>query len=222
MCGRYFLEILPERMAQQFGLVPPEEASRYNIAPTRPVLALRAARSGPEWAHLRWGLVPHWVKDTEPRATLINARAETIEQKPSFRAAFRARRCIVPASGFYEWQRRPEGTQPYAIVPTGAPYFGVAGIWETWQSAAGPVVESLALVTTQANATLAPIHERMPVILAPTDYDRWLGGTIDDARALLRPCPDAAVRAYRIARAVNDARRDGPDLCRALDDPAAA
>lgn len=222
MCGRYFLEILPEQMAQQFGRTPPKEPSRYNITPTRPVLVLRAAPSGSEWVHLRWGLLPPWTKPAAQRSNLINARAETIEQKPSFRAAFRSRRCIVPASGFYEWQAGPDGKRAYAVVPTEVPYFGFAGIWERWHDGAGPIVESVALVTTQANGTLAPIHERMPVILAPADYRRWLDGAISEARALLRPAPDPAVRTYRVAAWVNDARRDGPELCRPLDDAAGA
>lgn len=214
-----------------YGLIggPPEAMRvmppRYNIAPTQPVLAVRAGAGGAaEATFLRWGLVPSWAKDIDIGAHTINARAETVAEKPAFRTAFRRRRCLIPASGFYEWLVAADGKGPkqpcWIAMADGAP-FSFAGLWETWESPDGEALHSCGIVTTVANATLRPIHHRMPVIVAPADHAVWLthapGGREHDtaaAAALLRPYPDGHLVAIPVGRLVNNVRNDGPDLIR--------
>ncbi len=225
MCGRYSLTTPAEAMRRLFGFVGPlpNLPARYNIAPTQLVPAVRPAHGGSgerELVSLRWGLVPFWAKDPAIGAKLINARAEGLAEKPSFRAAFRARRCLVPADGFYEWQATAHGKQPYRIVLKGGasaapPLFAFAGLWERWDKApGGPPVKSCTIVTTEANALLRPIHGRMPVILAPEAYARWLdpATAAKDALALLGPYPAEAMMVYPVSARVNSARFDEP-LC---------
>jgi putative SOS response-associated peptidase YedK len=178
MCGRFTLTSTPEELARRFGLdAPPDAAPRYNIAPGQDVLAIRARAGGGRGAvMLRWGLVPAWSESASPGASgpLINARAETAAQRPAFRDAFRARRCIVPATGFYEWASRGDFRQPYWIAPPDGAPFGMAGLWERWVAPDGARVESCAVLTVAANARLAELHDRMPAILAPDAYATWL------------------------------------------------
>lgn len=158
---------------------------------------------------LRWGLIPAWAKDASIGARCINARASTVAEKPAFRAAFRTRRCLVPADGFYEWRAEGGARQPYRIVLNGGEPFAFAGLWEQWRGSA-ETVESFAIVTTEANDTLKALHDRMPVILAPADYAQWLSGTPHEAQALLRPCPSAAVGYFPVEPHVNHAKHDDP------------
>jgi putative SOS response-associated peptidase YedK len=200
MCGRYALHASPEVVALQFGLAsPPAFAPRYNIAPASQVLVVRQGGA----AMLRWGLVPRWAKDPSAGAKLANARAETVAEKPSFRDAYRRRRGLVPASGFYEWQAAGRRKLPWYIRPAQGELLALAAIWERWND-----LETCALVTTEANETMRPIHDRMPVIVAPADYAAWLGG----AAGLLRPCPSGAIAAHRVGTAVNQARNEGAAL----------
>jgi len=213
MCGRFALHANPQVIALQFGLASnPEVASRYNIAPTSDVLVVRAGDGAPHAARVRWGLVPRWAKDPSIAAKLNNARAETVAEKPSFRDAFRRRRCLVPASGFFEWKSEAGRKQPYYIHPAQDELFGFAGLWEGWRGADG-VLETCAIVTTDANAQMRAIHDRMPVIIARNDYARWLdcasGG---DVRDLLRPCAPETIAVRRVGRAVNNARNESPQL----------
>ena len=213
MCGRYFLDTLPELLAQQFRMHKyPVYAASHNIAPTQPMLVLRAHGEDNEWAWLRWGLIPHWAKDVSIGAKLINARGETVAEKPAFRGAFKYRRCIVPASGFYEWKPGAKGKQPYAIVPEDDPCFGFAGLWEHWTAADGSVLETGSVLTTSANALMAPIHERMPVILQQDAYQSWIHGDPAEVKALIRPWPDGGMRAYPVSRAVGNVRNNSPQL----------
>ena len=222
MCGRYFLDTLPELLAGQFRVHKyPVYAASYNIAPTQPALAVRRHGEDNEWAWLRWGLVPHWAKDLSIGARTLNARGESLAEKPAFRAAFRYRRCIVPASGFFEWQTTPTGKQPYAIVPTDLPCFGFAGLWEHWTSPDGSVVESVAVVTTGANALMAPIHDRMPVILAPEDYERWMTAAPADTQTLIQPFADERMRAYPVSKAVGNVRNNSAALIAEIAPPRA-
>lgn len=222
MCGRYFLDTLPELLAEQFRVHKyPVYAASYNIAPTQPALAVRRHGEDNEWAWLRWGLVPHWAKDLSIGARTLNARGESLAEKPAFRGAFRYRRCIVPASGFFEWQTTPTGKQPYAIVPTDLPCFGFAGLWEHWTSPDGSVVESVAVVTTGANALMAPIHDRMPVILAPEDYERWMTAAPADAQTLIQPFADERMRAYQVSKAVGNVRNNSAALIAEIAPPVA-
>ena len=215
MCGRFTLHTPAHRLAEAFGVGElPNLPPRYNIAPSQDVVAIRrAAGGGPrELVPLRWGLIPFWAKDPAIGNRMINARAETAAEKPAFRAAFRARRCLVVADGFYEWQKTTGGAkQPYYIRLKDDAPFAIAGLWERWSPPEGEAVESCALLTTAANDLLRPIHDRMPVILAPAAYDAWLEpAPLSTAvrEALLRPYPADEMAAYAIGRLVNDPRTD--------------
>ena len=166
-----------------------------------------------EWVMLRWGLVPFWSKEPGGKRPLINARAEGIEAKPSFRGPVRHRRCIVPASGFYEWGRQGTGKQPYCVRPAAAEVFALAGIWDHWEGKQGEVIESVAIITTSANELMQPIHDRMPVILEKEDVAGWIAPTtqLEKALALLKPCSSAMMEAYPVSSLVNSARHDGPE-----------
>jgi putative SOS response-associated peptidase YedK len=176
---------------------------------------------------LRWGLIPSWAKEAGIGARMINARAETLADKPAFRAAFRARRCLIAADGFYEWAACGQGPkQPYRIVLRAGGCFAFAGLWESWRDPAQPgqaAVESCTIITTTANCTLQPIHARMPVILDPADFGRWLDPrtAAADLRALLRPLPDETLTAYPVSTRVNSVANDDLDLLRPLDAAAA-
>lgn len=221
MCGRYTQTHSAESLARAFQLadVPPQEP-RYNIAPAQPVAAAigpnpsETASATRAFKMLRWGLIPSWAKDAKIGAKLINARAETVADKPSFRAAFRRRRCLVVADGFYEWQNQGGQKQPFYIRLKEASPFAFAGLWEHWQDAAGELIESCTILTTAANEMMQPIHPRMPVILNPKDYDLWLDPQVQDVevlKPLLVPYRAEAITAYRVNLKVNNARYDRPD-----------
>lgn len=219
MCGRFAQCSDPDALAQAFGLeaVDLEVSPRYNLAPTQPVLAVRLAGDGQRRAlvRLRWGLLPFWSKGPDSRYSMINARAETVATKPAYRAAFKQRRCLIPADAFYEWQPRQDGKQPYAIRRTDRAPFAMAGLWEHWQGEDGTVIDSCTILVTEANALLAPIHDRMPVILAPAHYGAWLGGDGERPEALQRllvPADPSGWEAYPISRAVNSPSHEGPAL----------
>jgi putative SOS response-associated peptidase YedK len=213
MCGRYFLDTLPELLAEQFRVHKyPVYPVSYNIAPTQPTLILRQHGGESEWALVRWGLVPHWAKDLGIGARLINARGETVAEKPAFRGAFRYRRCVIPASGFYEWRAQAGSKQPFAIVPTDDACFGFAGLWEHWTAADGSVVETSCVITTTPNPLMAAIHDRMPVILDPDDYQNWMQATPAEATTLIRPYPAERMRAYAVGKAVGNVRNNSPEL----------
>jgi putative SOS response-associated peptidase YedK len=217
MCGRFLLTAPVEMLRRLFGVADsPNLMARYNIAPTQAaaVVRLKPAGGARELVLLRWGLVPSWAKDPAAGASLINARADTVAAKPSFHAAFRTRRCLVPADGFYEWQAPVSGKgpkQPYLIRRRvqggGQGTFAFAGLWERWQGA-GQTIESFAIVTTDANAPLKAIHHRMPVILDPRDYAAWLDPGNERAGDLLKPAPDDALVAVPISTRVNSVAND--------------
>jgi len=214
LCGRYSLTTPLEGVERLFAFdTRPNLAPRYNIAPTQPVPVLRDGPAGRrELVLVRWGLVPSWAKEVSGGAPLINARAETVAEKPSFRNAFKRRRCLIPADGFYEWKAMPNGSkQPYRIAMPGNVVFAFAGIWEHWQTAEGSELESCAIVTVAANPQLHEIHHRMPVILPPDEHDTWLSAEPGEAAALMRPYGGSLV-AYPVRRAVNNIRNDGPSL----------
>ena len=212
MCGRFTLRTPAHRLAEAFGVRElPNLRPRYNIAPSQDVVAIRRAADGRELALLRWGLIPSWAKQAAIGNRMINARAETVAEKPAFRAAFRHRRCLVAADGFYEWQKTDGGAkQPYYIRLADEAPFAIAGLWERWTPPDGDAVESCTLITTAANDLLKPIHDRMPVILAPADNDAWLDAEAPSAAlgSLLRPYPADEMAAHAIGRLVNDARTD--------------
>lgn len=220
MCGRYVLYGPDARLIETFDVreVPPFPA-RYNIAPTSDVLVILNGARGERIARtMRWGLVPGWAKDPAIGAKLNNARAETVDTKPAFRSAFRSRRCLIPANGFYEWQApaTPGGRkQPWYVSPAGAGdgMFAFAGLMERW----GPREQALyttCIVTTEANALMAPIHDRMPVILGRDDWPAWLEAATPtvEIRPLLRPAPIEGMQAWPVSLAVSNARNEGPQL----------
>ena len=171
MCGRFALFTSPEALARLFGVAEaPALEPRYNIAPTQNIAAVRIAPEGKarEWALLRWGLVPFWAADPRIGSRLINARSETAAEKPAFRHAFRLRRCLVPADGFYEWQRLARERRPYFIRLRERETFAIAGLWEEWRGPEGVAIASCTLLTTEANALMRPLHDRMPAILPPS------------------------------------------------------
>jgi putative SOS response-associated peptidase YedK len=209
MCGRFTLFEPDQVLAREFGVSGfPPNSPRYNIAPSQPVAAVRAgpAGRGRELALLRWGLIPSWAKDPAIGNRLINARAETAREKPSFRSAFKRHRCLIPASGFYEWQRRERGKQPHYIRRRDGKVFAFAGLWDRWESPDGDGIETCTILTTAANAVLAPIHDRMPVILPPAEYARWLDPSLQDPdslASLLAPFPPEDLLAFPVSPRVN-------------------
>lgn len=216
MCGRFTLFAPGDVLAAMFGVdKAPSLAPRYNIAPSQPVAAARVSPEGGnrELAHIRWGLLPSWAKDPSASAPMINARAETVSEKPSFRSAFRRRRCLVPADGFYEWGRTPGRKQPYYIRFRDGRPFSIASLWERWEGPDGSVLDSCALITTAANDAVSPIHDRMPVILGPKDYDLWLDPAVEAKEALLpllRAFPAEEMAAFPVGLRVNNPKIDIP------------
>jgi len=221
MCGRYLLDSPMEAVTVQFQAEARTGwAPRYNLAPTSPVPVVVATPAGRIVTLQRWGLVPSWSKDPAMGARMANARAETVADKPSFRTPFRRRRCLIPANGFYEWQARPGAAkQAFCIRAADGALLGFAGLWDLWEGPDG-ALETCTIITTEANAAMAPIHDRMPVILAPGDYAAWLdpGVPADRLKALLRPCAGAALRIHPVGPAVGNVRNDGPALAEPLHD----
>ncbi len=217
MCGRYTLTSAPETIAEAFHLDrPPEHVPRYNIAPSQPIITIV---TDPETRHresrfMIWGLIPAWSKD--PSKGLINARAETVHEKPSFRSALKRRRCLIPADGFYEWQKLERSKQPFYFHLRDRPVFAFAGLWESYQD-----IETCTIITTTANSLLEPIHDRMPVILEPDQYDLWLDPAMDRVEALwplLNPFADDLMDAFPVSRRVNSAHQDDPSCIHPLED----
>jgi putative SOS response-associated peptidase YedK len=214
MCGRFTLTSTPEALAERFGIAPPESlAPRYNIAPGQMLWTLRGdpEASVRVWAPARWGLVPSWAKYSSVGSRMINARSETAAEKPAFRRALRARRCLIPADGFYEWAERDGRKQAFYIGLRGRGVFGFAGLWERWRDSSGAALESCTILTGAANETLQEIHPRMPVMLAPEHYAAWLDPELHDPTAL-QPLyarwRDAAFAFHPVSSRVNDARVD--------------
>jgi putative SOS response-associated peptidase YedK len=215
MCGRFTLKATPERIKTEFktASILPEAAGfeRFNIAPSQMIAAVLNNESERVVTRLKWGLVPSWAKDLEIGNRMINARSETITEKPSFREAFKKRRCIIPSSGFYEWQKIANsgggGKQPFYFYLKEKEVFGFAGLYEEWtDKQTGELLETCTIITTVANAVLKPVHDRMPVILAATDYDEWLDQHVTDTeqlQKLLVPYSADAMASHTVSRAVN-------------------
>ena len=216
MCGRYVRSSLPEVFAARLGASGELDLRpSYNVAPSQPALIARTDPNGRrELAAVRWGLIPFWAKDPKIGYKMTNARAETVATKPAYRQAFRQRRCLIAADGFYEWQATEGGKQPFLIRLKDGEPFVFAGLWERWEGE-GRVIESCSIVVTEANERLREIHDRMPVILAPEAYDQWLKGesaNVTALESLLRAYPAKLMEAYPVSRAVNSPRNDGPEL----------
>ncbi len=218
MCGRYSHLFTWKQLHRLMELTTwPEDdlAPRYNVAPTQHAPVVRVGMDGRgEGVVMRWGLIPSWADDPSIGNRLINARGETVDSKPSFRSAMRHRRCLVPASGFYEWQKLAggKGKQPYYFRPRGAEIFTFAGLWERWQPSDGDAIESFTIITTEANELVRPIHDRMPVILSPEAWSAWLDASTekDHLMGLLRPCDPSALEAVAVGTRVNSPAHDDP------------
>jgi putative SOS response-associated peptidase YedK len=219
MCGRYALTSPPTVIAERFGLAwVPDVPPHYNIAPSQMIPVVRETGKGRELALLKWGLIPSWARDVSIGMKLINARAETLADKPAFRSAYRRRHCLVPADAFYEWKPVAGRKQPYCIRMRDQALFGMAGLWEHWVAPDGQVVESCTIVTVDANALVAELHDRMPLILAPGDYGAWLNAETREA-ALPRAVPAEEMVAYPVSPLVSNARNDLPACLTPVDAP---
>ncbi len=221
MCSRYFLDADGNIIAYTFKVaVQAPVRKRFNIAPTQEAPVIRMARDSDarEVAMLRWGLVPFWAKELKIGTSMINARSEDMESKPAFREAVKSRRCVVPATGFFEWQGEPGRKQPFAITLPGHALIAFAGLWERWKPAEGEPVETFTIVTTDANKQVARIHDRMPVILPMDAIDTWLTAPPDEARALLKPYEgEMALRA--VSKLVSNVKNDVPECLNDATEP---
>jgi putative SOS response-associated peptidase YedK len=214
MCGRFALYSDPITLAKRFEAEAlPELHPRYNVAPTQSIPIVREESGARRFALARWGLIPHWAKDTKIGYSTINARAETVAEKPAFRNAFKRRRCLIPADGFYEWQVRPDSKvkQPWFIMLRDHEPMAFAGLWEKWRSPEGEDLESCSIIVTDANEIMRPIHDRMPVILAPEDWDAWLEAEAKDMgglQGLLKPYSAEDMTAWPVSTMVNSPRNN--------------
>ena len=218
MCGRFTLFASADEILEAFDIdslpVGVSLAPRYNIAPSQDIAIVREDDHGRHLSLARWGLVPGWSKEAKPRYATINARVESVADKPAYRVPFRRKRCLVAADGFYEWQQQAAGKIPHFICQQDRRVFGFAGLWEHW-AGADQIIDSCTIVVTTANSLVSEIHDRMPVILAPKDYDVWLNTDVNDSARLesaLKPYPSEEMEAYPVGLAVNRPTNDSPDL----------
>jgi putative SOS response-associated peptidase YedK len=215
MCGRFAIITPPDAVKAYFGYAEtPNFPPRYNIAPTQPVPVVHNAEGDRHFTLMRWGFLPGWVKDPKEFPLVINIRSETAREKASFRAAFQRRRALMPADGFYEWQRLGKDSRPFLLRRADRQIFAFAALYETWSSADGSEIDTVALLNTTANGVISAIHERSPVILPQEDFDAWLDPQTrpDEAHALLRPPPDDLLDLVEIGRAINKVANDTPDV----------
>jgi putative SOS response-associated peptidase YedK len=224
MCGRFASRGTAKDIEKEFKVGKLNKLifePRYNIAPSQPIAAVLETDGERMVSELRWGLIPAWAKDAAIGSKLINARAETLSEKPSFKNAFRSRRCIIPASGFYEWAKKgAHAKQPFYFYLKEKPVFGFAGLWEEWlDKESGELVETCTIITTEANEVLEPVHDRMPVILKAENYDQWLDEKLKDTgrlQHLLAPYPAEEMTAHAVGKAVNSPAYDSPELIEQL------
>ncbi len=217
MCGRFALWTPPGVITRYFKVsVAPDIQPRYNVAPGQQILAICQTVDAQRMpAMLKWGLIPSWAKEESIGYKMINVREESVKVKPGFKLAYKFRRCLVPVSGFYEWQKEGSGKQPYLIRLSGSDLFALAGIWESWKKPASDErIESCAILTTSANGVISRVHDRMPVIIRPDDIDLWLDVNSSTHRidALMRPYDDRDMVCHRVSRAVNNVKNDDPSL----------
>jgi len=220
MCGRYVLKTSTPQLAAILGAEPIIDdpisgpaigwQPRFNIAPTMQVPTIKLNDNGIRVLQAkRWGLVPHWAKDLKLGASMINARCETVSSKPAFRSAFKQRRCLIPADGYYEWQRLDGRKQPHFIYPEDQRPLVFAGLWERWRGADDAVIETCTILTARANEDVVRVHDRMPVLLNSSESELWLQGSVSDVQTLLRPPPSGRLGSVAVSTFVNNARNDG-------------
>ncbi|MCU7931040.1 MAG: SOS response-associated peptidase [Candidatus Thiodiazotropha sp. (ex Codakia rugifera)] len=215
MCGRFYLDVQQDELMSYFNLatvmqLPP----RYNIAPSQNIAAVLVSGRERRVVNLRWGLIPFWAKDEKIGYRTINARAETVESKPAYRAAFKQRRCLIPASGFFEWKAQKEGKQPYCIRPRHNALFAFAGLYEHWRNNKGEQLDTGTILVTDANAVVKQVHDRMPVILSPEHFESWLDPDNQNRSGLkemLKPWPEDETDLYAVSRKINNPGNDNPE-----------
>jgi putative SOS response-associated peptidase YedK len=224
MCGRYRLSRRKQVIEQYFGSAPWDYDwdPRFNIAPTQPVPVIRQHPKEPvrQLSTMRWGLVPHWAKDASGAASTINARSETVDTKPAFRDPFKFRRCLIPADGFYEWKRTGTAKQPFCFEVNAGELFAFAGLWDGWKNAEGEWIKTCSILTTTPNAVTASVHDRMPVILHPDNYDLWLDPGMNDVRVvseMLKPYDPKAMNCYPVSTRINHAANDEEECSRPVE-----
>lgn len=222
MCGRFTLSAPRHVVLAHYGIqdAPTLLSPRYNIAPSQNIAVVRMTEHGRELRdNVYWGLIPHWAKERSTGFSMINARAETVDSKPAYRSLFRRRRCLIPADGFYEWAALEGGKQPIRFSMRGE-VFSFAGLWDRWQGPGGKVVESATIIVTDANDLVRPVHDRMPVIIDPADYEFWLDPGIQEPVALkplLVPHPVARMEAYKVTKKVNRATYEDPEAIKPIE-----
>jgi putative SOS response-associated peptidase YedK len=221
MCGRFVQDFDSGMLAAIYNLASASELPpRYNIAPSQPVAAVRQQQAGArELTMLQWGLIPHWAQDPAIGHKLINARSETAHEKPSFRQALKTRRCLIPASGFYEWQQRGKEKQPFYIRRRDGEPLSLAGLWERWTAPTGDILETCSILTTSANDLLQQLHERMPVVLQREQFGLWLDRAVSDSKLLgelLQPCAAELLESYPVTREINRPAFDRPECIQPL------
>lgn len=215
MCGRFAITLPDDAMAQLFSAAPANDlppVPRFNVCPTQPVATVISRYGSRHYGPMRWGLIPRWYKHPTDGPLLFNARAETIATKPAFAEAARQRRCLVPASGFFEWTKEGENRLPWFIARADGEPLVMAGVWQTWQGPEGARVASLAIVTCAASPDIAHLHDRSPVILPPDDWALWLGEAGHGAALLMQATPAGTLTSHRVGTAVNSNRAEGPEL----------
>ena len=224
MCGRYRLSRRKQIIEERFDSVSGEEdwTPRYNVAPTQPVPIIRQHPKEPrrELSLVRWGLIPSWAQDASGAAGMINARSETAATRPAFRDALRARRCLVPADGFYQWSRTGKTKQPFCFEVNEGELFAFAGVWERWKDPSGNWITTCAILTTTPNAVTSAVHDRMPVILDPDGYDLWLDPGFTDVAAvseMLKPYDARLMRSYPVSMGINYATNDDPECAKPVE-----
>lgn len=217
MCGRYMVTLDADTLAGRFMLESADLSAtpRYNVAPTQRVLVVLGDGERNRAEYMRWGLIPSWAKDPSVGSRMINARAESVAEKPSFRQALQKRRCLIVADGFYEWKKQGSAKIPTRVVLKSREPFGFAGLWDEWESTSGEVIRSCAIITTPANDLVVAIHDRMPAILSRDAEAIWLDPTIEDPlllTSLLKPYPSEKMEYYEVSPAVNSAKNEDPSL----------
>ena len=219
MCGRFAITLPDDAMAALFDAAPANDLPHipnYNVCPTNQIHTVTSDEGRRRLRPMRWGFIPHWYKTPTDGPLLINARADTIAEKPAFRAACRERRCLVPASGFYEWTKDEDGKRlPWYIYPSQGEILAFAGVWQVWDKG-DETLTTCAIVTTDANAAISAIHHRMPVVLAREDWSKWLGEDGKGAASLMQPAPGDALSFHRVDPRVNSNRASGPELIEAI------
>jgi putative SOS response-associated peptidase YedK len=221
MCGRFAITLPPEAMAQMFDAVPGANlppVPRYNVCPTQPVPVVIHAQGHRRLGPMRWGFIPRWYKTPTDGPPLFNARSETLAEKPAFREAARARRCLIPAAGFYEWTPGVTPKEPWFISRADRAPMVFAGVWQQWQAADAPDqrLTTCAIVTAAAEGAMADLHDRVPVVVDPADWPLWLGEAGHGAARLMRAPAEGVLRFHRVGRAVNSNRAEGPELIEPL------